>query len=85
MFNGLRQLCKEYPNLVNSARNLGTFGSVDGQTAQVRDQLITKLRNLGIQSGACGDKSLRIRPALIFSNKHADIFLDRFRTVLKSF
>jgi len=38
--------------------------------------------NLGIQSGGCGDDSIRLRPALIFQEHHADIFLDRFRQVL---
>lgn len=37
----------------------------------------------GIQSGGCGDLSIRFRPALIFEEKHANIFLDKFRQVLK--
>lgn len=39
--------------------------------------------NLGIQSGGCGEQSIRLRPALIFQEHHADIFLDKFRQVLK--
>lgn len=38
---------------------------------------------LGIQSGGCGDLAIRFRPALIFEEKHANIFLDKFRQVLK--
>lgn len=37
---------------------------------------------LGVQSGGCGEDSIRLRPALIFQEHHADIFLDRFRQVL---
>lgn len=37
----------------------------------------------GIQSGGCGDMTVRIRPALIFQPSHADIFLDRLDKVLK--
>lgn len=37
----------------------------------------------GIQSGGCGDHAIRLRPALIFQERHADIFLDIFREVLK--
>jgi 4-aminobutyrate aminotransferase/(S)-3-amino-2-methylpropionate transaminase len=33
--------------------------------------------------GACGDRALRLRPSLIFQERHADIFLERFRQVLK--
>jgi 4-aminobutyrate aminotransferase / (S)-3-amino-2-methylpropionate transaminase len=36
----------------------------------------------GVQSGGCGEDSIRLRPALIFQEHHADIFLDRFRQVL---
>jgi 4-aminobutyrate aminotransferase/(S)-3-amino-2-methylpropionate transaminase len=38
---------------------------------------------LGIQSGGCGNQTLRLRPALIFQEHHANIFLDTFRQVLK--
>jgi 4-aminobutyrate aminotransferase / (S)-3-amino-2-methylpropionate transaminase len=37
----------------------------------------------GIQSGGCGDKSVRLRPALIFQPYHADIFLERLERVLR--
>lgn len=37
----------------------------------------------GIQAGGCGEKSIRFRPALIFQEKHADIFFDKFNQVLK--
>lgn len=42
-----------------------------------------RLKQKGIQSGGCGELSIRFRPALIFEEKHADIFLDKFRQVLK--
>lgn len=41
------------------------------------------LESKGVQSGGCGDVSLRIRPALVFQPYHADIFLDKFEKVLK--
>lgn len=37
----------------------------------------------GIQSGGCGEQAIRFRPALIFGEKHVDIFLDKFNQVLK--
>ncbi len=85
LFDGLKKLSKEFSTIINSARHYGTFGSIDGETPQIRDQIISKLRGLGIQTGGCGDKSIRIRPALVFERKHADIVLDRFETVLKTF
>jgi 4-aminobutyrate aminotransferase/(S)-3-amino-2-methylpropionate transaminase len=41
------------------------------------------MRVAGVQTGGCGEHSIRLRPALIFTPKHADIFLDRFRQVLR--
>ncbi|KDO17026.1 hypothetical protein SPRG_17329 [Saprolegnia parasitica CBS 223.65] len=32
---------------------------------------VTRLRGVGLQSGGCGDRSLRFRPALVFQPKHA--------------
>ena len=37
----------------------------------------------GVQSGGCGEMSIRLRPALIFQEKHAHVFLDIFRQVLR--
>jgi 4-aminobutyrate aminotransferase/(S)-3-amino-2-methylpropionate transaminase len=85
MLSVLKEYCSEYPHLINSARGLGTFTAVDGVDAGVRDKIISKLKNLGVLSGASGSKTLRVRPALTFTKKHADIFLDRLNTALKSF
>jgi 4-aminobutyrate aminotransferase / (S)-3-amino-2-methylpropionate transaminase len=84
LLDKLKYLCKQYPNLIMNARGLGTFCSIDGANTAVRDKIIHKLRNLGVQSGPCGDRTLRIRPALIFTQNHADIFLDRFENSLRS-
>jgi len=85
MLNGLKTLCKEHPHLINSARGLGTFNAFDGVDADVRDQIVGKLKNIGVLTGGSGSKTLRVRPSLIFTKKHCDIFLDKLDTVLKSF
>lgn len=38
---------------------------------------------LGIMAGGCGSQAVRLRPALIFTERHADIFLNALRSVLK--
>lgn len=85
MLDNLKKLCKKHSNLIENARGLGTFQAFDGKSAEIRDALVQKLRNSGIQCGASGDLALRIRPSLIFGKKHAEIFLDRLEKVLKSF
>ena len=36
----------------------------------------------GVQTSACGERALRLRPALIAERHHADIFLDTLEGVL---
>jgi len=83
LMNGLKDAQKEFPQLLNSARGRGTFLAINAASGGLREDLVNRLRQKGIQSGGCGDVSIRFRPALIFEEKHADIFLDRFRQVLK--
>lgn len=84
MLSNLKRLCKQYPGLIMNARGLGTFTAIDGVTASIRDKLILKLRSLGVQSGASGENTLRIRPSLIFTKSHATLFMDRLEQSLKS-
>lgn len=76
--DGLKKLCKMYPDIARNARGLGTFCAIDCPSSEIRDTVINDLRNRGIQSGPAGLFSIRLRPSLIFTKKHADILLDRF-------
>jgi 4-aminobutyrate aminotransferase/(S)-3-amino-2-methylpropionate transaminase len=42
-----------------------------------RDAILTKLRISGVNCGGCGERSIRLRPALVFQPKHAEIFLEK--------
>jgi 4-aminobutyrate aminotransferase / (S)-3-amino-2-methylpropionate transaminase len=80
---GLFAAEKEFPHLLNSVRGRGTFLAINCKDGKLRDDIVNRLKQKGIQSGGCGDISIRFRPALIFQEKHVDIFLDKFRQVLK--
>lgn len=43
----MKDLCKVYPNVINSARGLGTFSSLDGVNVEIRDKIVQRLRNSG--------------------------------------
>ncbi|EDW70352.2 4-aminobutyrate aminotransferase, mitochondrial [Drosophila virilis] len=81
---GLLNLESEFPQLLNSTRGRGTFLAVNCSNSKVRDSIVSTLRLNGIQTGGCGEVSIRFRPALIFKEAHANIVLDRFRNVLRS-
>ncbi|XP_037035478.1 4-aminobutyrate aminotransferase, mitochondrial [Bradysia coprophila] len=81
--SGLLEAQKDFPHLLNSTRGRGTFLAINCATANLRDDLVGRLRANGVQSGGCGDQAIRFRPALTFEERHVDIFLDKFRQVLK--
>ncbi|XP_059179651.1 4-aminobutyrate aminotransferase, mitochondrial-like [Physella acuta] len=79
---GLKEMQQLYPALLTNARGLGTLCAVDVATVESRDKIIHTLRNKGVNIGGCGTSSLRLRPSLIFKEKHASIFLDKLASVL---
>ncbi|KDO23403.1 4-aminobutyrate aminotransferase [Saprolegnia parasitica CBS 223.65] len=68
---GLHQLAALYPSVLSNVRGVGTYVAVDFASPAQRDLAVTRLRGVGLQSGGCGDRSLRFRPALVFQPKHA--------------
>ncbi|XP_026676956.1 4-aminobutyrate aminotransferase, mitochondrial-like, partial [Diaphorina citri] len=80
---GLKDLEKQYPGLIHSARGKGTFCAIDTKDATQRDGIVQGFKKRGIEIGVCGDYSIRLRPALIFGPKHAEIFLSAFQSILK--
>ncbi|CAK1581944.1 unnamed protein product [Parnassius mnemosyne] len=82
---GLHQLENEYPNIINSVRGRGTFLAYNAPTTELRDKINNTLKKNGVLSGVCGEKTIRIRPALIFEKKHAEIYLDTLRNIFKEF
>lgn len=75
-------LQKKYPDKIFNVRGRGTFAAVDFKTPEARDKAVKELHKRGIHCGGSGVKTLRVRTALIFESKHADIFLDRLNSVL---
>ena len=48
-------------------------------------QVLARLRRLGVHAGGCGEAAIRLRPALVFQPRHADIVLQKLEDVLQSF
>ena len=75
LVRGLQDIERAFPSLVGRARGLGTFASIDAINPATRDALVAELRARGVESGGSGDCTLRLRPAMIFKDRHADQFL----------
>lgn len=81
---GLMELQERYPALVSNVRGTGTFCAYDIVTVDKRTELVGKMRNSGVEMGVSGERSVRLRPHLIFSEHHVNIYLNRLENALKS-
>ncbi|XP_034840235.1 4-aminobutyrate aminotransferase, mitochondrial isoform X1 [Maniola hyperantus] len=81
--DGLHKLENEFPHVMNSVRGRGTFLAFNSTTTECRDKIVADLKKNGVLGGACGEASVRLRPALVFAPKHAAIYLDILRKTLK--
>ncbi|KAK3854875.1 hypothetical protein Pcinc_038687, partial [Petrolisthes cinctipes] len=84
LVKGLRTLDHKFPQHINSVRGRGTFVAFDAVEPAKRDAIIGRLKLQGIHAGGCGDRSVRLRPSLIFQPHHAHIFIDKLETVLNA-
>lgn len=83
LLDGLKDFGARYPQHMSNMRGLGTFCAFDSSSPAKRDEIINRLKDEGVQSGGCGDQSVRLRPSLVFEPYHADMFLERLEKVLK--
>lgn len=79
---GLNDLHDKFSNIISNIRGRGTFCAFDLKDGPTRDKMLEQLALNGIYAGGCGDRSVRIRTALVFNDKHANILIDRLATVL---
>ena len=79
----LEQFAKQYPALVKNARGRGTYCAIDFSTPDLRAKAIQLLHLNGVHCGGSGEAALRVRTTLTFSERHVDLFSERFDKVLK--
>ena len=83
LLNELLLFAKRYPGLVKNARGRGTYLAIDFETPDQRAKAIQLLHLNGVHCGGSGETALRIRTTLTFSERHVDLFSERFEKVLK--
>ncbi|ANB13851.1 4-aminobutyrate transaminase [Sugiyamaella lignohabitans] len=86
LFGKLEALATKYPqNIANlRGKGQGTFIAWDCSSPEFRDNFIKKAKELGVNIGGCGVQAIRLRPALTFEEKHADILLDVVEKIVAS-
>lgn len=82
LYRGLKSLAQRYPDQIQNLRgeSMGTFIAFDSPR---RDFLVSKAKDFGMNIGGCGASAIRLRPMLIFQQRHADILLERLERMLK--
>ena len=77
LYSHLDDMFKDKGHVVKNLRGkgLGTFIAWDFHDAKTRDLFAATMRKNGVQMGACGDVSVRLRPMLVFDDRHADVLV----------
>ncbi|KAK4146304.1 aminotransferase class-III-domain-containing protein [Dichotomopilus funicola] len=83
LFGKLEALAEKYPGQFNNLRGKGqgTFIAFDNPR---RDEFLVKAKTLGVNIGGSGQSAVRLRPMLIFEEKHADLLVDVLEKIVKS-
>ncbi|KAH8176513.1 aminotransferase class-III domain-containing protein [Sarocladium implicatum] len=81
LFSGLKRLQDARPDQITNLRgkDQGTFIAFDSPK---RDELLKKAKALGINLGGSGVNSVRLRPMLVFQQRHADLLLETLDRIL---
>lgn len=84
LFGKLQALATKYPGQFDNLRGKGqgTFIAFDNPH---RDEFVKKAKSFGVNIGGSGASAVRLRPMLIFEEKHADILLEALEKIAKSF
>jgi len=84
LFQKLEDLAVRFPGQFENLRGkgMGTFIAFDHPN---RDEFLIKAKKFGINIGGSGQSAVRLRPMLVFEEKHADILVEALEKVAKTF
>ena len=81
LFSELEKLQSKYPAEVLNLRGKGR-GTFIAWDSPRRDDFVKRMRAKGVHMGGCGEAAVRLRPMLIFQEKHAKILLKTMEEVI---
>ena len=87
LFKKLESLQSKYPKYLQNLRgkNRATFIAWDLPSGDARNKFLSDMRAAGVNIGGCAEASVRLRPTLVFEQKHADILVAAIEKVLGSY
>lgn len=83
LYGKLEGLAQKYPDQFANLRGkgMGTFIAFDNPR---RDEFLKRAKAFGINIGGSGVSAVRLRPMLVFEQKHADILLEALEGIVTS-
>jgi len=83
LFGKLEGLAEKYPGEFENLRGkgMGTFIAFDNPR---RDEFLLRAKKVGVNIGGSGQSAVRLRPMLVFEEKHADLLVEALEKVVKS-
>ncbi|GEQ72389.1 hypothetical protein JCM33374_g6076 [Metschnikowia sp. JCM 33374] len=87
LFGKLEKLAEKYPEYLSDLRGKGraTFIAWSFKKAELRNKFLGDMKTVGINIGGCAEDSVRLRPTLVFEEKHADILVAGVEKVLSGY
>ncbi|EIW67195.1 hypothetical protein TREMEDRAFT_72189 [Tremella mesenterica DSM 1558] len=81
----LSEIFVHFPQLILNFRGKGegTFLSWDMPDTSIRDKFLLLVRQRGVHMGGCGEKTVRLRPMLVFGEEEVIVLADVVEGVLK--
>ena len=80
--HGLNELSEKYP--ISNIRGQGSFLAYDLPTPSQANDLVNRLLQFGVVAGMCGTQSIRVRPSLVFEQRHSQVYLEVLASALNS-
>jgi 4-aminobutyrate aminotransferase-like enzyme/Ser/Thr protein kinase RdoA (MazF antagonist) len=83
--NGLRDLASTEP-MLGQVRGVGLLAGVDVASREAAKALVSELVDQGVLAGNTGPRGdvLKVRPPLVWEERHVALFLDRLRRALSA-
>jgi 4-aminobutyrate aminotransferase/(S)-3-amino-2-methylpropionate transaminase len=87
LYAKLEKVQEKYPTYMRDLRgkNRGTFIAWSLPDLAARNKFLSDMKTVGVNIGGCAEDSVRLRPTLVFEEKHADLLVEAIEKVLSSY
>lgn len=87
LYGKLEQLAAKYPKYIKDLRgkDRATFIAWSLEDGTARNKFLADMKKVGVNIGGCAEDSVRLRPTLVFEEKHADILIEAIEKTLSGY